>query len=90
MLGICAGYAAVVVLALYLNSDAVLQLYLVPEMIWGAVPVTLFWISWMWLKAHRGEMHDDPLIFALKDSASLLSGVAFVLVLLSGTLGWSW
>jgi 4-hydroxybenzoate polyprenyltransferase/phosphoserine phosphatase len=90
MLGITSGYAAVLVLALYLNSDAVVRLYRTPELVWGAVPVMLFWVSWIWMRAHRGEMHDDPLIFALKDKASLLAGVAFAAVLAMGTVGWPW
>jgi hypothetical protein len=90
MLGITAGYAAVVVLSLYLNSDAVLVLYRMPEMVWGAVPVILFWVSWMWMQAHRGHMHDDPLVFAVKDRASLLAGFAFVLVLALGAIGPRW
>jgi 4-hydroxybenzoate polyprenyltransferase len=90
MLGITSGYAAVVVLALYLNSDAVLLLYRTPEFIWGAVPVLLFWVSWIWMQAHRGDMHDDPLIFAVKDKASLLAGVAFAAVLVMGTIGRPW
>jgi hypothetical protein len=56
----------------------------------GAVPIMLFWISWMWMKAHRGEMHDDPLVFALKDKASLQAGVAFAAVLAMGAAGWPW
>lgn len=89
-LGITSGYASVLVLALYLNSEAVLKLYQAPEFVWGAVPVMLFWISWMWMQAHRGEMHDDPLVFAVKDKASLLAGVAFAAVLGIGTVGWAW
>jgi 4-hydroxybenzoate polyprenyltransferase/phosphoserine phosphatase len=86
-LGIAAGYAATVVLALYLNSDAVLILYRLPEAVWGVVPVMLFWVSWVWMKAHRGEMHDDPLVFALKDKASLLAGLIFAIVMAVGTVG---
>ncbi|MDD4904612.1 MAG: UbiA family prenyltransferase [Methylobacter tundripaludum] len=89
-MGITSGYAAVLVLAFYLNSDAVIQLYQTPEFIWGTVPVMLFWISWMWMKAHRGEMHDDPLVFAVKDKASLLAGGAFAAILVIGTVGWPW
>lgn len=89
-LGITSGYASVVVLALYLNSDAVVKLYQLPVFMWSAVPVMLFWISWMWMKAHRGEMHDDPLLFAVRDKASLLAGGAFALVLLIATRGVSW
>lgn len=69
-LGIAAGYAAVLVLALYLQGATVTTLYHTPEFIWGSVPLMLFWISWMWLKAHRGLMNDDPLVFAVKDRAS--------------------
>jgi hypothetical protein len=68
----------------------VLKLYKTPEFVWGAVPVMLFWVSWMWMQAHRGRMHDDPLIFAMKDKASLLAGAAFGAVLLVGALGWPW
>jgi 4-hydroxybenzoate polyprenyltransferase len=89
-MGITSGYASILVLALYLNSDAVVKLYRTPEFVWGAVPVLLFWVSRMWVQAHRGEMHDDPLVFAVKDKASLLSGVAFAGVLLMGTLDWPW
>ena len=89
-LGIASGYASVLVLALYLNSEAVLVLYRTPEIVWGAVPIMMFWISWIWLQAHRGNMHDDPVVFALQDKTSLLAGVVFVAVLFIGTVGWSW
>lgn len=89
-MGIVAGYSSVLVLALYLNSDAVLRLYAAPELIWGAVPVMLFWVSWMWMQAHRGKMHDDPLVFAIKDRASLAAGAVFAAILVAGTMGVSW
>ena len=89
-LGITAGYASVLVLALYLNSAQVLTLYQMPEIVWGAVPVMLFWVSWMWMQAHRGNMHDDPLVFAVKDKASLCAGVVFVAVLTLGTVMQPW
>ena len=77
-LGITSGYAATLVLALYLNSDNVLKLYKTPEIIWGAVPLMLLWLSWMWLKTHRGLMHDDPIVFAIKDKVSILIGILFI------------
>lgn len=90
MFGVAAGYACVLILALYLNSDAVLMLYHTPVLVWGAVPILLFWINWVWLRAHRGEMHDDPVIFAIKDKTSLCSGVLFAAVLALGAVNWSW
>jgi 4-hydroxybenzoate polyprenyltransferase len=76
-LGVTAGYSAALVLALYLNGETVALLYRSPSLIWLAVPIVLFWISWAWMKAHRGEMHDDPVIFALRDKTSLLAGLLF-------------
>lgn len=89
-MGIVSGYASALVLSLYLNSDAVIKLYAEPQFIWGAVPVLLFWISWMWMQAHRGKMHDDPLVFAVKDRTSLAAGLVFVAILAIGTTGVSW
>jgi len=80
-LGITSGYAATFVLALYLNSENVIKLYRTPEIIWGAVPLMLLWISWMWLKAHRGLMHDDPIVFAIKDKVSILIGALSITIL---------
>ncbi|CAM4091070.1 UbiA family prenyltransferase [Paracidovorax anthurii] len=80
-LGVAAGYTAVVVLALYLNSDTVLLMYRSPGLIWVTVPVMAFWVSWMWLCAARGKMHDDPLVFAFKDRASIAASAVFGLAL---------
>lgn len=90
MQGMASGYAAVVVLALYLNSEAVLMLYRRPEFVWGAVLAVLFWINWMWLQAHRGRMHDDPVVFAVKDKASLAAGLMGALSVTIGALGSPW
>ncbi len=86
MLGIASGFMSVLILALYLNSPEVLLLYAQSEWVWGNIPVMVFWISWLWLRAHRGEMHDDPLIFAVNDKVSLVSGVLFAGFLLLGSL----
>ncbi len=81
-LGVAAGFVAVLVLALYINGESVVQLYRRPEVLWLTVPILLYWITRIWMKAHRGLMHDDPVLFALKDRISLLSGVLFLLVLM--------
>ena len=86
VLGLSSGYAAVLVLALYLNSATVVRLYPTPQYVWVVVPVLLFWISWTWFKAHRGEMHDDPLVFAVKDPPSLFAGLLFAAALAAGAL----
>ncbi|MFT3929013.1 MAG: hypothetical protein QM709_01845 [Spongiibacteraceae bacterium] len=77
-IGLSSGFAATVVMALYLNSHEVLQLYHHPEMLWLTMPTLLFWITWIWLKASRDQMHDDPVVFAVKDRTSLTAGVIFI------------
>lgn len=77
-LGGSAGFISVLVLALYIQDSHTAELYRSPEVIWLLCPVMLFWISRAWLIAHRGQMHDDPIVFALKDRTSW--GVAALVV----------
>jgi 4-hydroxybenzoate polyprenyltransferase/phosphoserine phosphatase len=88
MLGIANGFLAVLVMALYVNSpDAQIDrvtgknLYQHPMLLLLVCPMLLFWISRVWLIAHRGQMHDDPIVFALKDRVSYLIGVCTLGVL---------
>lgn len=76
-LGTAAGFSAVMLLALYINGDTVLKLYSRPEVVWLTIPILLYWISRMWMQAQRGHMHDDPVVFALRDRYSLACGLLF-------------
>ena len=69
-LGGASGYLSVLVLALYINSGTSQALYRHPEVIWLLCPLLLYWVSRVWLKTHRGDMHDDPVIFAVQDRVS--------------------
>ncbi len=73
-MGTASGYLCVLVLALYINSPLVESLYRHPQIIWFLCVLLLFWISRVWLITQRGEMNDDPVIFAMKDKISLLIG----------------
>jgi len=68
------------VLALYVRDESTAELYRSPAFLWLASPVMLFWVSRAWLIAHRGEMHDDPIVFALKDRLSWAAGAVMVVV----------
>jgi 4-hydroxybenzoate polyprenyltransferase len=68
--GTASGYAAVVVLALYIASGAVRNLYSRHQLIWLVCPLLLYWLGYIWLVAHRGKMYHDPLVFALRDRTS--------------------
>ena len=80
-----AGYAAVVVLALYVNSPAVIELYTRPEGLWLVCVLLLYWLTRFLLIAHRGSMHHDPLVYALKDRTSLATIAATGAVLLGSS-----
>jgi 4-hydroxybenzoate polyprenyltransferase len=74
-LGTSTACAAVVVTMLYINSPEA-GLYRHPKLLWLVVPILLLWLSQVWMLASRGEMHDDPVVFAITDRRSLLLGVA--------------
>ncbi|HEX5356128.1 MAG TPA: UbiA family prenyltransferase [Aquabacterium sp.] len=80
-LGGASGYLSILVLALYVNSPDISVLYKHPKIAWGLVPVMLYWISRIWMQTHRGQMHDDPLVYALKDKVSLVTGLVAAVVL---------
>jgi 4-hydroxybenzoate polyprenyltransferase len=75
--GASSGYIAILVFALYLNSQTVLQLYHYPRLLWLGCPLLLYWISRTWLLTHRHQVHDDPVVFALKDQATYVVALLF-------------
>lgn len=70
--GVASGYTAVLVFALYAHSGANAR-YSNPMLLWLICPLLLYWISRIWVKAHRGQLHDDPIVFALTDRPSLIA-----------------
>jgi 4-hydroxybenzoate polyprenyltransferase/phosphoserine phosphatase len=70
-LGTSSGYCAIVVMALYINSPDSQLLYAHNKPLWLICPLLLYWISRVWLLTGRGQMHDDPIVFALRDRISL-------------------
>lgn len=82
IIAISAGQAAVLIFALYLYSPGVRDLYATPEILWLICPVLLYWLSRIAVLTHRGEMDDDPIIFAARDRISHLTlGTVFAIVL---------
>ena len=84
ILGVISGCLAIVVFAFYLRSEKVLTLYSEPDLLMYVLPLLIFWISWVWIKAHRGKVNGDPIMFAIKDKTSLLvAGLIVTLFLLA-------
>ena len=84
--GTASAFASIVVFSLYINNPDVRQLYHHPQRLWLLTPLLIWWMSRVWLRASRGQMHEDPVIFALTDRASLLAGVAIFLIALLASI----
>jgi len=79
IMGVSAGFVASLVLALYLQDETRAALYTEPFLLWGLPAFTILWICRVWLMVARGEMHDDPIVFAARDRYSWLLAAAAAL-----------
>jgi hypothetical protein len=77
------GYLAVFVVAMYISSPAVHTLYAHPHYLWLICPILAYWVTRLWFFAHRGALHHDPVVFALRDWKSYL---AVALTIAAGAL----
>jgi 4-hydroxybenzoate polyprenyltransferase/phosphoserine phosphatase len=84
-LGPVAGFQAVMVLAFYVSSEATLA-YPRREVLWLVCPVLLYWITRIWFLAHRREMEDDPVVFAMRDGRSLVAGLVTAAIVAAASL----
>jgi 4-hydroxybenzoate polyprenyltransferase len=85
LFGVSAGQVSILVFALYLASPEVAALYRRPALLWIAAPLLLYWIARIWLFAYRDRLDDDPLVFALRDRASIACAIGVLLVVLAAT-----
>lgn len=80
-LGAAAGYASVMVVMLYLSSPKITGLYAHPLRMWLICPLLIYWISRALMLSNRNQMHDDPIIFAMTDKVSWLTGVVAAVII---------
>jgi 4-hydroxybenzoate polyprenyltransferase len=86
MVAIGAGYVSVLVMTLYVNSPAVVELYANPEALWGVCAILLYWITRTVMVAHRGHMDDDPVIYAAKDRISQVCFLTILCFVVAGAI----
>jgi len=80
---VASGFVGVLVLALYINSPDVTILYLRPDLLWGICIALVYWLGRAFFLTGRGEMRQDPVIFAATDRNSLLTGLVIVALFLA-------
>jgi 4-hydroxybenzoate polyprenyltransferase/phosphoserine phosphatase len=84
--GMASAFSSALVLALYMNSEAVRELYPHPWVVWPLPPIVLYLTMRVWVLGRRGEMHDDPVVFIISDWRSQIVIVLGAVLLLIG--GW--
>src|SRR6478735_2841147 len=85
-LGMASGCTCALIMALYVDSANVKQLYRHPELIWLVCPVILYQMARIWFLARRGQMQDDPLVFMIRDWRSQVMGLLVVAIMIAATL----
>jgi 4-hydroxybenzoate polyprenyltransferase len=85
-LGIASAFAAIVIFCLYTQSADVMMLYARPSFLLAVAPLVLFWVARLWLRAHRGELNEDPILLAFKDPMSYCVGLGIVMLVGLATL----
>ena len=81
--GLSSGFLAVLVFALYINTPAIIDYYPRYQVLWGICLVLVYWVMRIWFLAARGQMNDDPVLFAVKDRTSLVAGMVVVVCLMA-------
>ncbi|MCG8566475.1 MAG: UbiA family prenyltransferase [Desulfobacterales bacterium] len=85
-IGITSGGMALVTFCLFIQSESISTQYTRPVLIWIIIPVIGYWLTRMWIKTHRGEMHDDPIVFSITDRPSITSIIIMITLTILGKL----
>jgi hypothetical protein len=90
-LGVGAALSAIVVFGLFISAPETRERYATPELLWFVAIGLIYWIASLWIKTSRGEMNDDPLIYAIKDKSCLFMSFWIIVAVLGAhflTLKW--
>jgi 4-hydroxybenzoate polyprenyltransferase/phosphoserine phosphatase len=86
--GPSSGYLAVLVFCNYLSDSHVTKTYAHPQVLWLVAPVLLYWITRVWFIARRRALHEDPIVFAIRDRRSYVCGILAALMVIIASLRW--
>lgn len=79
-MGTSSALLSVLMFSFYINNNILTNQYQQPTILWLIIPALCYWLMRMWVSTHRGKMHDDPIVFSIKDRGSLLT-VSFIVVI---------
>jgi len=82
-LGVGAALSAVVVFGLFINASETQDRYATPQLLWLVAMGLIYWLARLWVKTSRGEMHDDPVIYAIKDRGSRITVFTMIALMLA-------
>lgn len=77
-LGVGSALSAVVVFGLFITATETQARYQSPQILWLTAVGLIYWLARLWIKTARGEMHDDPLVFAVRDFGSRVTITAMI------------
>ncbi|MEM9243844.1 MAG: UbiA family prenyltransferase [Pseudomonadota bacterium] len=78
--GIASAYVSGLIFALYISSDKVKAFYSQPNFLYAMIVLIIYWLSRVWLKAEDGKVHDDPIVFAIKDKVTWMMVAFFIII----------
>ncbi len=81
-LGVGTALSAVVVFGLFISSPETQTRYATPQLLWLLAIGLVYWLGRLWIKTSRGEMHDDPVVYAIKDDVSRITVAIMLFVML--------
>jgi H+/Cl- antiporter ClcA len=89
-LGVAAAVSAVVVFGLFIYAPETQTRYSTPQLLWLVAIGLIYWLGRLWIKTSRGQMYDDPVVYAVQDRGSRITILAMVAAMLAArfvTLG---
>jgi len=84
--GVSTGFISIMIVALYINSEKVQTMYANPMILWLLCPVLMYWVGRIWIYTARGQMHEDPIVFAMTDRGSKLTALTLASILIAAML----
>ena len=79
-IAILTGWISILVLIFHINSPVVIKQYSFPDILWIICFVMLFWILRIIYVSNKGQIKDDPIVYAISDKISYLCLVIILFI----------